>query len=403
LPLFRPEALEDSEFGEAFAFGVPQWRTLGLAAAVAALLFFIFGSFASFDRVVTVRGIVAPASGVSRLSAPHPGIVTAVLVRQGRLVTAGEPLLRIASADLLPDGAAAPTQILQTYRDQQDNARARQAAEDERRQAERQRLSQQVAEHSAALESLQLQKALQEERIGNNERRLRSLAALRARGYVSELTYQQQQETVLALRQQLAVLDQRSTESLHQSRAARLQMTELEAEARRARLDSDSSLLALERGAAGAQVQAQVTIAAPASGQVASLRASPGMAVARGDELVTLVPKDAGLEALLFVPPSAAGSLRTGQPVALRYDAFPYQRHGVGRGVVTQIATAASMERYSAMPVYRVKVRLVDGDRFELRPDTTLVAVVTLERRTLLDWLLAPLREQWRSRRLGTA
>jgi membrane fusion protein len=92
-----------------------------------------------------------------------------------------------------------------------------------------------------------------------------------------------------------------------------------------------------------------------------------------------------------------------GQEVILRYDAFPYQRYGVGRGVITEIAATASPERPDAPPAYRVKVRLQGGEPFALRPDMTLSASITLERRSLLDWLFAPLRERWRESRRRAA
>ncbi len=391
--------MAEPDLGEALAFSVPRWRALAWLALAAALLVLAFGIFAMFDRTATVRGLVVPASGVSRLTAPRAGIVTAVLARQGASVARGAPLVRIASADLLPSGAAARMQMLDTYRRQQLMARAGQDAERERREAERLRLSEQAAELAAVLGSLGTQRALQQERIDNNERRLRNLAPLRERGYVSDVTYQQQVEAVLALRQQLASLQQQEAQAGHGLQAARLRLGELAADGRRAELESGSSLLELERGAAAAQIEAEATLAAPIAGRLASLRAAPGMAVTASEELATLVRPGDRMEVLLFVPSASAGSVAPGQEVALRYDAFPYQRYGVGRGVVTEIAATASAERPDAPPTYRVKVRLLDDDRFVLRPDMTLSASITLERRSLLDWLFAPLREGWREGR----
>ena len=389
----------EPELGESFAFTIPGWQTLGLLALGAILLFLTFGTFADFDRMAHVRGTVAPASGVSRLTAPQAGIVTSVLVRQGELVAQGAPLVRIASADSLPSGAGAPAQVLETFRRQQQAASAGRVAERQRAEAERRRIAHQVAELSSGLRSLRAQVALQQERIDNNERRLRNLAPLRAKGYVSDVTYQEQEEAILSLRQQLAALQQREAEARHGLEGARLRLAELAAEGRRGDFEAASSQLELERGAAGAQVEAEVTLAAPVAGRVTALQAAPGMAVAAGDELAAVVQSGDRMEALLFVPSSAAGSLRRGQEVALRYDAFPYQRHGVGRGVVTEVAATASSEQPEAPPTYRVKVRLLDGDRFALRPDMSLSGAIMLERRSLLDWLLAPLREQWRESR----
>jgi membrane fusion protein len=391
--------MAEPDLGEALAFSVPRWRALAWLALAAVLPILAFAMFAAFDRVANVRGLVVPASGVSRLTAPRAGIVTAVSARQGETVARGAPLVTIAASDFLPGAGAARMEVLESYRRQQRLAEAGQEAERQRREAERLRQSRQMAELSDALRSLGAQRSLQQERIANNERRLRNLAPLRERGYVSDVTYQQQVEAVLALRQQLASLEQQEAQAGHGLEAARLRLAELGAEGRGAALESEFSLVALERGGDVARIDAETIVSAPVAGRLAALRAAPGMVVAAGEELATLVRPGDRLEVLLSVPSAAAGSLAPGQQVALRYDAFPYQRYGVGRGMVTEIAATASPERPDAPSAYRVKVRLVGGEPFALRPDMTLSASITLERRSLLDWLLAPLRERWRESR----
>jgi membrane fusion protein len=363
-------------------------------------LVLLFALLADFDRVATVRGVVTPASGVSRLVAPQPGIVTAVLVRQGATLRRGEPMMRIASTALLPSGTAASAARLAAFGRQQQIAREDIGVEALRADAERARLRDQMAQLAASARSIEVQAALQRERIASNELRLRNLAPLRERGYVSGVAYQQQEETVLTLRQQLAELEQRRAGAGHELDQLRLRSAELDAQCRRVTLQSAATLAELERGAADAQTEAEIMLAAPVAGKVAALHVLPGRSVAAADELATMVQSDA-LEAILLVPSSAVGALRPGQKVVLRYDAFPYQRYGVGRGIVKEIAATVSPAAgdSAATPTYSVRVALVrNGAPFALRPDMSLSASIVIERRTLLDWLLAPLRERWRER-----
>jgi membrane fusion protein len=380
---------------------VPRWRALAALAVGGLALLLLFGLVADFDRVATVRGIVAPASGVSRLVAPRAGIVTAVLVRQGARVRRGAPILRIASTALLPSGRAAPAERLAAFRREQQLAREGIGVEAQRAEAERARLGDQMAQLAASARSLDTQAALQRQRIAGNEARLRSLAPLRDRGYVSLLTYQQQEEMVLTLRQQLAELEQRRAAAASELDQRRLQAAELGAESRRTTLQSAATVAELERGADEAQTEAEILLAAPVAGRVAALHVLPGRSVAAAEEVATMVQGDA-LEAVLSVPSSAAGSLRPGQAVTLRFDAFPYQRYGVGRGVVTEIAATTSPAAGDAAPGYVVRVSLArNGAPFALRPDMALSASIVIERRSLLDWLLAPLRQRWRERAGG--
>ena len=393
--------MAEPEYGEALAFAAPSWIRIALLGFAAIIVFAGFSLFANFDRVAEIRGVVAPVAGMTRLVAPQSGIVSGLFVRQGAAVAQGAPLLRISSGNVHPTGAAAPEELVETYRRQQRLSDEAREAEAQRRRAELRRAQEDAAEVLETRRVLERRIALQRERIASNERRLANLASLRAKGHVSEVQYQEQEEAVLSLRQELAVLEQRAIEARHALAAARTRQSELAADARRAALERAGTRLALERGEAGAQRHAEVTLTSPIAGTVSALRAAPRMAVLADEPLVVIIPHDAAMEAHLFVPPRSAGFLRPGQPVVLRYDAFPYQRYGVGRGTVIEVASATATEPMAGgEPAYRVRVRLdaESGQRFALRPDMTLTASVTLERRSLAEWLFAPLRERMRER-----
>ena len=359
------------------------------------------GMFARFDRVAVVRGIVVPASGVSRLVAPQAGIVNSVTVRQGELVARGAPIVRIAASSTLPHGNTPPEQMLETFRRQRNIAREERDAERIAETADREATGHEIAQQEAARAFLQQQIRLQRERIDANERRLRKIEPLRERGYVSELTYQSQQEALVALRQQLADFQAREMEATHEAARARLRVLRAAAAARQGELQADANDLQLERGAVGAQAQAEIVIAAPAPGEIGVMRASPGTIVAAGEELATLLRPGDTREVLLLVPSQAAGFLRVGQNVRLDFDAFPAGRYGTGRAKVIAIASTATRERMSgADPVYRVRAQIQSLPRglseAGIRPDMTLSAQIILERRTLIDWVLSPLRQSWR-------
>jgi membrane fusion protein len=398
---FRPEALNLTRHGAVFAFAVPTWRALALLASAAVAMIAGFGLFARFDRVASVRGIVIPASGVSRLVAPQAGIVNSVTVRQGDTVARGAQIVRIAAASTLPRGNTPPEQMLETYRRQRELAREERNAERISETADRAATEHEIAQQEAARAAFQQQIQLQHQRIAVNERRLRNLEPLRQRGYVSDLTYQAQQEALMSLRQQLADLETRKMEADHEAARARLRLLRAAATAREGELRADAADLQLERGAVGAQAQAEIVITAPARGEIGVLRASRGMIVAAGEELATLIRPGDTREILLLVPSQAAGFLRVGQTVRLDFDAFPALRYGAGRAQLITIASTATRERLSGGdPVYRVTARirsLPPGlSAGGLRSDMTLSAQIVLERRTLIDWVLSPLRESWR-------
>ena len=70
---------------------------------------------------------------------------------------------------------------------------------------------------------------------------------------------------------------------------------------------------------------------------------NPGTVVRGSDVLAEIACRDDRLQAELMVPQRGLAMLRAGQPVKLRYDAFPYQRYGVRYATLRWISPASSL------------------------------------------------------------
>jgi len=203
-----------------------------------------------------------------------------------------------------------------------------------------------------------------------------------------------------------------------------------------AQLRSDRAALPLAAGRESAQIRREMqTIAqtqaeteshretqvlAPQAGELATVLAEPGQAVAAGQTLATLLPAGGTLEAELYVPTRSAGHVGPGMPVWLRVDAFPYARYGQLAGRVREVSRSAvptadlAAAGLDASPralggadgagsggqnVYRVRVALdapLPDDatlawRSALKPGMHVQASLVAEKRTLLQWALEPL------------
>ena len=116
-----------------------------------------------------------------------------------------------------------------------------------------------------------------------------------------------------------------------------------------------------------------------------------------------IVPTNAELQAVVFVPPRAAGFVHVGERVRLLYDAFPYQKYGTHEGRIIEVSqtilTGADVSGPIALkePAYRVVVAIAErtiksrDKTFPLQPDMLLHADIILEQRTIMNWLLEPL------------
>ncbi|MGZ8406832.1 MAG: HlyD family efflux transporter periplasmic adaptor subunit [Caulobacteraceae bacterium] len=370
----------------------------------------LFGALSSFDRTVMVRGVVAPSLGVARVASPRAGMVTVVSARQGAVVARGAPLFRIISSRILDDGVAAEQVAIDTLSQQSALAASRLGLDQARLRSERLRLTERLRQLAVDREALGTRIKLQSQRINANEERLKALTALRQNGYVSELTYRNQEENILSLRQDLAVLSQRVAETDFNISQARLELGELAGSERTTALRAASASLDLRRSRTDAEARLETVVTAPSAGRLGAVQAVAGSSVRQGEELAAIVPENDVLGAALFVPSRAAGLIRPGQMVMIRYDAFPYERFGLQKGVIVRISsTALAPDQITGPvrptePVYRVWVRLTPlrprrgAEPIVLKPDMALSAKVVLERRSLLEWALKPLIGQWRER-----
>jgi membrane fusion protein len=144
-------------------------------------------------------------------------------------------------------------------------------------------------------------------------------------------------------------------------------------------------------------------ITAPCDGTATTILAERGQTATPSAPLLSILPSGAQLEAYLLVPTRAVGFIAPKQTVALRYQAFPYQRFGSYRGYVTQISRTlitpneANLPVTLEEPVYRVTVALLAqsvqayGDRVPLQAGMLLDADVWIDRRRIIEWIFDPI------------
>ena len=90
--------------------------------------------------------------------------------------------------------------------------------------------------------------------------------------------------------------------------------------------------------------------------------------------------------------------VREGQPVQIKFNAFPYQRYGLVQGTLQFISPATRPSLQSKQPVYEGRVTLardhykVGETRYPLRYGMTATAEIVVRERRLIDLALDPFR-----------
>ncbi len=407
-PLFRDEALEARQqhgLGDIRLVTPLTARILVLGAIGLAVALSSFAALGEYTRRVRVSGALAPVLGLQTMTAPAPGRVQRLDVREGQEVHAGQVLAVVSTERQSLAGDTAGT-VMAQLRAQQ--VRLGVDLDDLNRLEIQQGAG---LEHRATLLRAQLsamsaQRDLARQQAANSAALLARIAPLGAKGYISAFEVARQQAAKLETEAQVRALDRQLIELRQQLAATEDQRAQLP-------LTLASQRSALERQRAGigqsmAQVEADraAVLRAPQSGRVSAVLVAAGQAVAGGQALLAIVPRGSALEAQLLIPSHAAGFVRPGQRVAIHYAAYAYQKFGLQAGTVQQVTqNALTQAEVGALlggqvppeALYRVRVRLdhqhviAYGRQQTLKSGMALEADLMLERRRLLEWVFEPL------------
>jgi membrane fusion protein len=405
--LFRPEAIAFQRDPLRSVEPLPTSPTTGaltwllVAMVCAAIGFLASGDYA---RKETVTGFLVPTVGVSKIFPPREGLVTAVDVTEGQIVEAGAPLLTVQVGQTDSQGSDVDGTVLQALTRQRDALREQISLEQARTVEERARLRDEVVGLNKGTTALQAQLAEQRLRAEVAEEQVMKVRELLAQGYISEVEFKRRQDNYFAQRQNEAALAGQIVEKQNEANQQGHALDELSGQL--------AARLSVLRGAE-ADLEARLAetsgrrayqLRAPVSGRISALQARVGLVADPTIPQLAIVPAGSLLEAELLVPARAVGFVAPGQAVRVAYEAFPYQRFGLHSGRVRNVSGTllrpAEIVGPMAVhdPSYRVTVTLdrqnieAFGREFPLGPDMTLKADIVFDRRSLLDWVLDPLR-----------
>lgn len=404
--LFRQEALDshrDRQLGDVLLARPVALILLTAVSVLVAAGIALFGTFAEYTRKAHVSGYLVPTHGLFKVHAPQAGTLVERRVDEGRRVARGEALYVLSterSSLEAPEAQAAAIRQLRERRSSLAHEIERQAALAHLTQQE---LLQRGRDIEAELEQLRAAVATQNERLASSRNTLERYQALERQQFVSEVHLVQQRDQVLEQQARLQALE-RSRTALQRDRASiDAALAALGPKAATERAAVERQISSLDQELTEYESRRTMVITAPADGVVTTILAEPGQSVTAAAPLLSIIPEGAALQAQLLVPSRAAGFLASGQPVALRYQAFPFQRFGSSRGVIKEISRTLIAPGETALPValnepaYRVTVALDQqsvrayAKDFPLQAGMLLDADIALDRRRLVDWLFEPL------------
>lgn len=404
-PLFRPQAMQargDAADGAALDIHPVGGRALTLFAAtlcLAVVLVLVFGAYTKKERV---QGVLQPRNGVALITTGETATLQALRVQEGQRVRAGDVVAELRQERFTDEGSTSG-QIEASLQGQRERIADQAEGQAQALRAQVDALHQRIQRHQQDARSLQTDIALQQEQIASARRVLDQMQPLLQERIVSQLQYEQQRQSWLDHTARLQGLQRQLGSAQSELSQAREERARLQAEHRVSQASLGRDLLSLQRESAQQRSQRLTWLRAPVGGTITALQAGVGQTVPAGATVLSIVPDDSPLEAVLHVPSTAIGFIHAGQSVRIAYDAFPYQRFGQHRGVVRSVsqadvpvqASGAAGQDRRAVFLVRVALERANmrayGSDIALRPGHTLVADIEIDRRSLLRWMLDPL------------
>jgi HlyD family secretion protein len=405
-----------------------------------------WAAFVPLDAGVHGSGKIAVSGNRQAVQNPDGGVVTAIHVREGQTVKAGQVLVQMAAPDLRATERALTsdylTMLAQRSRLLAEAAgRASFAAPAEfaslspaDRTLAAQAMDLQVAQLRTKRSALQAQqsvlgqrsKQLGEQRIGYAEQQrsyreqqrligdeLRGMRELQQKGFASLNRVRALERAEEQLRGQEAAMASevaRAGEGMGETRMQSLGISQSNFQDVATELrDTQAKLSEVLPKLISAREQLQrAMVRAPASGQVVGLAVfTVGGVVAPGQVLMEVVPADKRLVIQAQIDPRGADDVYLGQEAQVRFTSVDDRTLPLLSGKVRTISADSFTDEKSGTSYFRAEIEVSPAEldrvrgalgRGKLRPGLPVEVVLTVRKRTALQYLLEPLQAHfWRS------
>ena len=424
---FLPAALEVQESPPSPA---GHW-ILGLILSLF-IIAVLWSSFGQVDIVVTAPGRIVPSGQVKQVQAPLAGVISAILIREGDRVAAGEPLVQLDPTYADADDQTVREQLqdvaLQLYwrealedwlRDGRESEGALALAMDlnplelDRAETLYQQHRQEI---SARILSLEMELAAN--RSGQatvSAERTRASATLSVliervvaykalvdRQYGAKVQYLELLQQQTDLQSSIPILESRHQQLVENAAAITARIHATLSEIRKhnlmelARLDSERGALLQELRKAN-QHKTQLVLNAPVTGTVQELVIhTVGGVVSPAQKLMTIVPENAKVEVEALLQNKDIGFVNAGQQAEVKIETFNFTKYGLIDANILNVSNDAVEDQQLGW-VFKMRLKLdqdniaVEDKLVRLTPGMSVTVEIKTGKRRLIEFFLSPL------------
>jgi len=404
--LFRQEVINKRKhrlFGVISLVQPPIFKYLTYVLLSIVVISLCFLSLGSYTRKETVSGILQPNTGLLKINAQQSGIIEKLFIQEGEVVKQGQPLLRIESEKYGVHGFELNQSIIDQYTFQIRIIEQQQYQQKNNAKLEYLELLETRENLLQRQIQLDTQRKIFKKRVEINREIANQISSLADTGYISGLDLKKQQDNLLSLDQQSSKIDSEQLSIINEIDKIDIQLQKLPLNHERALNKLKTQLKQIQSQLLATKQKKSGELRAPTDGVITGLLVKTGKNVANHQKLLSIMPKNSKMQAIIYVPTSAFGFIEKGQITKLRYHAFPYQKFGIHEGIVTGVSSTVIFPEETEMPglitvpSYRIIVDInaqsvqAYGRSIPLRSGMRLDADIVIERRSFLRWLFDPM------------
>jgi len=422
---FQPDAVEVEERAPPRIARLTLYFTTALIGTA-----ILWASLTEIDEIAVAKGKLITTEPNIIIQPLENSVVRSVKVKVGQAVTAGQLLAvldptfteadvqqvqtkfnaadamvqrleaELADRIYLPSNSSSPEQLVESKL-----AAQRKAFSESRLR----NLDEEIARSEASLAKSRQEEAILTQRLSGIQDIEQMRMVLMEHQTGSKLNLLQARDMRLDVEAMLARTKGAQVEAGHELEKARSQRQEFINDFTRATLESLVEARGRRDAAAEELKKAElrrnlVSLTAPTDAIVLEVaQRSVGSVIRQAEPLFVLVPSNVPLEAEVSIEPKDIGHIGTGQTARIKFEAFPFQKHGTATGTVRTISHDAfpgDKEKGSEAAgnlLYKARLSLDDTQLrdtpadFRLLPGMSVQAEVKVGQRTVMSYFLYPL------------
>ena len=394
-----------------------------------------WGGFAEISGAVLAGGRVAVESGPKRIQHKDGGIVSAVLVREGERVKAGQVLARLDATTASAYSAILDSQLWQArarryrleaetsgswvlavpagetvtpeYRTLLDSERELLRRQKLLRDQRKAQLQEQIRQSEKEIAGLQSQLAAFEEQVRLKAQELISLRNLRADGYTTLTTmnaHEREAERLAGDRGEVAAAQARAKSQLS---ALSTQLLLVDTQAQKEAMTELSDVVArlgklMQDSITARDTLKRIELVSPVDGAVQqiAIRTQDGV-LGRGEVLMVVVPDQDALVVEALIDPRRIDQVRVGAKAYVRFTAFDANATPEATAVVDSLGADVETDEKTGNSQYRARL-LLDRRALPRQLQDKLMAGMPVElqietgSRSAISYLMKPLTDNLR-------